>query len=55
VVLALPVAPLCRPDCPGLCVECGERLADLDAGHSHQMLDPRWAALADKSEQLGTE
>ena len=23
VVLALPLAPLCRDDCPGLCVECG--------------------------------
>jgi DUF177 domain-containing protein len=55
VVLALPVAPLCRPDCPGLCAECGERLADLGAGHSHQVLDPRWAALRDISEQLGTD
>ncbi|MCW2758289.1 MAG: hypothetical protein JWO46_2035, partial [Nocardioidaceae bacterium] len=28
VVLALPFQPLCRPDCPGLCPECGARLAD---------------------------
>jgi uncharacterized protein len=55
VVLALPVAPLCRPDCPGLCAECGERLADLGSGHSHQVLDPRWAALTDMSERLGTD
>jgi uncharacterized protein len=45
MVLALPLAPLCRPDCPGLCSVCGERLADLDANHSHEILDARWDAL----------
>ncbi len=44
VVPALPFQPLCRPDCPGLCSECGARLAD-DPDHSHETLDPRWAAL----------
>jgi uncharacterized protein len=44
VVLALPFQPVCRPDCPGLCVECGARLAD-DPEHRHERLDPRWAAL----------
>lgn len=48
LTLALPLAPLCRPDCPGLCSECGERLADVEHPHSHEILDPRWAALADK-------
>ena len=48
VVLALPMAPLCRPDCPGLCAECGERFDDLEPGHSHEILDPRWAALRDR-------
>jgi len=28
VVLALPFKPVCRDDCPGLCSECGARLAD---------------------------
>ena len=45
VVLALPLAPLCRPGCPGLCPECGARLAD-DPGHGHATIDPRWAGLA---------
>jgi uncharacterized protein len=45
LVLALPLAPLCRPDCAGLCVDCGERLEDLEPGHSHEMMDSRWAAL----------
>jgi uncharacterized protein len=45
VVLSLPFQPLCREDCPGLCTECGARLAD-DPGHQHEEpIDPRWAAL----------
>jgi uncharacterized protein len=52
VVLALPFQPLCMDDCPGLCPECGARLAD-DPDHAHRAaVDPRWAALADlKTEQ----
>jgi len=46
VVLALPSNPLCRTDCPGLCAECGEPWDELPAGHSHQQVDPRWAALS---------
>lgn len=47
VVLALPLTPLCGPDCRGLCVECGERLDDLPEGHAHAADDPRWSALQD--------
>jgi len=51
VVLSLPFGPLCREDCPGLCVDCGARLAD-DPGHEHgERIDPRWAALAELAEQ----
>ena len=46
VVLGLPVTPVCRPDCAGLCPTCGQRLDDLPSGHTHEELDPRWAALA---------
>ena len=45
VVLALPLTPLCREDCAGLCAECGERLDDLPGDHTHDAPDPRWAAL----------
>ena len=45
VVPMLPFQPVCRPDCPGLCSICGARLAD-EPGHSHETLDPRWAALS---------
>jgi uncharacterized protein len=45
VVLALPFQPLCRDDCPGLCIDCGARLAD-DPDHAHVApIDPRWAGL----------
>lgn len=44
VVLALPLAPVCREDCAGLCPECGVRLDD-HPGHQHDVADPRWAAL----------
>ena len=46
VVLALPSHPLCRDDCSGLCPDCGGRLDDLPADHSHQQVDARWAALS---------
>jgi uncharacterized protein len=49
VVLTLPANPVCKPDCPGLCTECGARLADLPADHSHEAVDPRWAALRNLS------
>lgn len=53
VVLGLPLTPLCRPDCSGLCPECGLRLDDLESGHAHESLDPRWAALAEMSTSAG--
>ena len=50
VVTALPFQPLCREDCPGLCSECGARLAD-DPDHHHDDVDPRWSALQSMLEQ----
>jgi len=45
VVLALPFQPVCRPDCPGLDPETGERLADVPDREPAQIIDPRWSAL----------
>lgn len=44
ISLQEPIAPLCEPDCPGLCPECGERL---EPGHGHDdgPIDPRFEAL----------
>lgn len=46
VALELPLDPICADDCPGLCQGCGEKLSDLEPGHAHEQLDPRWAGLA---------
>ena len=46
VGLALPFAPVCSEDCPGLCPECGVALALAGPEHRHDLIDPRWAKLA---------
>jgi uncharacterized protein len=45
VVLGLPLAPLCRPDCQGLCPTCGADLNRGPCGCPPPGADPRWAAL----------
>ena len=46
VGLEMPFAPLCRPDCLGLCEICG---GDRNLGEcpGHERTDPRWDALFD--------
>ncbi|MEU1208315.1 DUF177 domain-containing protein [Nocardia sp. NPDC005825] len=46
VGMELPLQPLCEPDCAGLCPECGVKMAIAGSGHGHEILDPRWAGLA---------
>jgi uncharacterized protein len=47
LVLAFPSFPLCRPDCAGLCPQCGADRTTTDCGHGGSgATDPRWAALA---------
>lgn len=46
VGLELPLSPVCRDDCPGLCAECGVALAEAGPGHHHDQIDPRWAKLS---------
>jgi uncharacterized protein len=55
VVLALPLNPLCREDCRGLCATCGERLDDLPDDHEHDTTDARWGALSGLLEQNDQE
>ena len=52
VLLDLPLAPLCRPDCAGLCPECGADRNAGDCGHRPADTDARWAALDDLRERL---
>jgi uncharacterized protein len=44
ISLEEPIAPLCEPDCPGLCPECGERM-EPGHGHGEGPIDPRLEAL----------
>lgn len=46
LALTEPMHPLCRPDCPGLCVDCGQRLDRRHHDHPDDEVDPRLAGLA---------
>jgi len=52
LALDLPLAPLCRPDCAGLCPQCGANRNETDCGHRPDTTDPRWAALDALRDQL---
>jgi uncharacterized protein len=45
ISLAEPIAPLDRPDCPGLCVVCGQPLDEGVHDHPDDDIDPRLEAL----------
>ena len=45
-ILELPIKPLCRPDCKGLCLECGQNLNEKDCGHRPE-IDSPFMALKD--------
>lgn len=45
IQLSEPIAPVCRPDCPGLCVVCGEPLDDGPHEHDEALVDPRLEVL----------
>jgi uncharacterized protein len=48
VLLALPVAVVCREDCKGLCTVCGQNLNESDCGHAGKKeVDVRLAKLKD--------
>lgn len=47
VILAIPYAPLCKPDCKGLCTVCGEDLNQTECACDRHVADPRLAALKD--------
>jgi uncharacterized protein len=43
--VAIPIKPLCSPDCKGLCPECGANLNIEPCDCASRKVDPRWAAL----------
>jgi uncharacterized protein len=46
LLLTEPMFPLDRPDCPGLCPVCGQKLDRGDHSHGGDEIDPRLAGLA---------
>jgi uncharacterized protein len=52
ILVELPLAPVCRPDCAGLCAVCGADRNTVDCGHEVALTDLRWSALQDLRDQL---
>jgi uncharacterized protein len=50
-ILDLPLAPLCRADCAGLCPECGVN-RNLEQCACDAPTDPRWDSLRALSEEV---
>lgn len=46
-LLEIPISPICKPDCKGLCVECGQNLNEKDCGHRPEEPDSPFAKLKD--------
>ncbi len=44
-VLEIPISPLCKPDCKGLCPVCGNNLNESTCNHEDDSGDPRLASL----------
>jgi uncharacterized protein len=47
ILLSIPQSPLCRPDCRGLCSQCGQNLNNGTCDCQQQAGDPRLAVLRD--------
>jgi uncharacterized protein len=46
-LLEVPISPICKPDCKGLCPECGQNLNEKDCGHRPEETDSPFAKLKD--------
>jgi DUF177 domain-containing protein len=45
MLLAIPISPLCSPDCKGLCPICGQNLNEGSCYHEEKTLDTRLSVL----------
>lgn len=41
IILSVPMKPLCKSDCRGLCLKCGENLNEISCDCSFEDVDPR--------------
>jgi len=51
IAVEVPLRPLCRPDCAGLCPECGTDLNQNQCDCRKARVDPRWAKLREMLEE----
>jgi uncharacterized protein len=45
LLIGLPISPLCKPECKGLCPVCGENLNETTCNHEESSVDPRLSIL----------
>jgi uncharacterized protein len=45
IAMQVPIRPLCRDDCPGLCPRCGKDLNEGPCSCGDTEIDPRWSGL----------
>ena len=45
IILEIPINPICKPDCRGLCPVCGENRNEIDCGHRNEEIDSRFSSL----------
>jgi len=46
-LLEIPINPVCKPDCQGLCIDCGQNLNEKDCGHGSDESNSPFAKLKD--------
>ena len=52
ILLALPMKNVCRPDCAGLCPQCGKNRNLGDCGCQPAVQDPRWSTLQELKREV---
>mgnify|MGYP000041237084 CR=1 FL=1 len=54
VWLEIPASPICRPDCKGLCPQCGQNRNQGECACPANPVDARWLALLTSKDMPGT-
>lgn len=52
ILLSIPMKPLCKPDCKGLCPICGADQNKTTCHHEEQEIDNRWSQLLNLKKEL---
>lgn len=55
ILLETPMHPVCRPNCSGLCPQCGQNLNEGQCDCETQTVDPRWSKLQSLLDDMEVE